>query len=228
MPRRKRSAGIPGLTPDRQRTLNQLLETSLLGAAPYNHASQLARLHDMGITDANLRWLIAQGLAKHRALTTRPGQPRRAAAAAANLPFTSASCIALTPAGAALAKRLAAPIEPRLDHAHKRPKHHCPHYDADRRALLFQGQIVKQFKVPAENQELILLSFEEENWPPHLSDPLPGKKDMNTKRRLSDAIKNLNAHQVCPLIRFHGDGTGTGILWEKLPESFRRSSGDLP
>jgi hypothetical protein len=85
------------------------------------------------------------------------------------------------------------------------------------RILFFTGEIVKRFRVPAANQELILMAFEEEGWPPHLSDPLPGKGEVPAKRRLSDAIKNLNAHQCRHRLRFHGDGRGLGVFWEPLP-----------
>jgi len=221
MERPELSADIPGLTPGRLRALAHLLEAFLaaldLGAAPAAFASQLTSLHDMAVTDASLRWLVAKGFAEHQLETTRPGQSGRAFRATTNLHFTSASCFVLTPAGVYVGRRLAQQSEPRLDLPHKKPKSHLPHYDTARRALLFKGKIVKQFKVRAANQELILMSFEEENWPPHLADPLPGKKEMDAKRRLSDAIKNLNAHQIRRLIRFHGDGTGTGILWVKLP-----------
>lgn len=39
---------------------------------------------------------------------------------------------------------------------------------------------------------------------------------MDAKRRLNEAVKNLNSHQLNPILRFHGDGTGKGIVWEKL------------
>ena len=208
------------LTPARRQALSHLVEaaeTALeLGQAPVAFACQLAGLHALDVTDSSLRWLVLHGLAEHRRETTRSSQSRRVFQACANLCFTEASCFHLTAAGLALARRLCGQEQVRLDPPHPVANGHLPHYDAGRRMLFFNGQLVKQFKVRAENQELILLAFEEENWPPHLSDPLPGRADIDAKRRLGDAIKNLNTHQIHPLLRFHGDGTGTGILWEKL------------
>ena len=93
---------------------------------------------------------------------------------------------------------------------------HIPHWDHDCRELRFGSYLVKQFKVPAENQELILSAFEEEGWPPHLDDPLPPRPELDSKQRLHDAINRLNRNQKRRLIRFHGDGNGQGLRWELL------------
>jgi len=78
---------------------------------------------------------------------------------------------------------------------------------------IFSGEVVKEFRVPAQNQELVLLSFEEMNWPVLLLDPLPPKPNIDSKQRLHDTINRLNRCQTRPLIRFEGDGTGKGIRW---------------
>ena len=70
--------------------------------------------------------------------------------------------------------------------------------------------------MPAVTQEAILAAFQEEGWPPHLDDPLPPVRDGYPKDRLRDAIRHLNANQKKRLIRFRGDGTGQGILWELI------------
>ena len=48
-------------------------------------------------------------------------------------------------------------------------------------------------------------------------DPLPphAEQDSNS-RRLSDTIKCLNRKQMNELIHFRGDGTGEGVIWERL------------
>jgi hypothetical protein len=92
-----------------------------------------------------------------------------------------------------------------------------PRWDAQARELWFAGQLVKRFQVPAENQTLILRVFEEEGWPRRIDDPLPGAAPTIAKRRLHGAIQALNAsHIACGLLRFHGDGTGQGVLWRNL------------
>src|SRR5262249_26296993 len=76
------------------------------------------------------------------------------------------------------------------------------------------GMVVKRYRVPARNQELILSAFEEEGWPEHIDDPLPVRYDIDPRMRLHDAIHRLNGRQINRLVRFKGNGTGTGVFWE--------------
>ena len=89
-----------------------------------------------------------------------------------------------------------------------------PHWDSSRHELRLGGRLVKQFKQPSPNQETILMAFEEERWPARIDDPLPPVAEQCPKRRLHDAIKCLNRNHKSPLVRFRGDGTGEGIVWE--------------
>lgn len=89
-----------------------------------------------------------------------------------------------------------------------------PRWDADTRRLCLGDSLVKQFKCPAENQERIIVAFDEEGWPPRIDDPLPPVAEVNPKKRLHDTINAFNRNQIEPLIRLKGDGTGEGILWE--------------
>jgi len=89
-----------------------------------------------------------------------------------------------------------------------------PQWDPELRELRMGVQLVKQFRVPAPNQELILCAFAEEQWPARIDDPLPRVPHIDAKRRLQATIVCLNRSQVAPAIRFRGDGTGTGIRWE--------------
>jgi hypothetical protein len=93
-----------------------------------------------------------------------------------------------------------------------------PGWNSVLRELHFGARLVKRFHEPADNQETILAAFEEEGWPLRIDDPLSPTPAISAKRRLRDAIKNLNRHQIHRLIRFRGDGRGQGILWEALPE----------
>jgi hypothetical protein len=89
-----------------------------------------------------------------------------------------------------------------------------PRWDPARRELIVDGQLVKRFRVPAPNQEAVLAAFEEEGWPSRVFDPLSPKDDVEPKRRLQETIKALNCSRLARVIRFCGDGTGQGILWE--------------
>jgi hypothetical protein len=89
-----------------------------------------------------------------------------------------------------------------------------PVWDADRRELRLGKLVVKRFRQPAENQELILAAFEEDGWPPRIDNPLASDGDTDAVDRLHDAVKKLN-RQAKRLIRFRSDGRGTGVLWER-------------
>ena len=91
------------------------------------------------------------------------------------------------------------------------------------RELWLGGVLVKAFRQPAINQVTILAAFQEEGWPHHIDDPLPGGDNVDSQDRLHDAIRRLNQQKVS-LIRFLSDGLGKGILWElrqkaKRPEA---------
>jgi hypothetical protein len=89
-----------------------------------------------------------------------------------------------------------------------------PHWDALRRELTVNGQVIKRFRLPATNQEAVLRAFEEEGWPAAIFDPLPPRDEQNSKQRLHDTIKALNRSRLARVILFRGDGTGEGVLWE--------------
>ena len=93
---------------------------------------------------------------------------------------------------------------------------HCPAWDSDRQELWFLSKLVKRFRLPCPNQAAVLSAFEEDGWPARIDDPLPPKIDQSPKRRLHDTIRNLNRSHRHPVLRFVGDGSGQGVLWEPL------------
>ena len=91
-----------------------------------------------------------------------------------------------------------------------------PHWNPALRVLTWQGRVVKQYRQPAPNQEVILAAFQEDGWPPRIDDPLPLKPEIDPKQHLRDTIKNINRNQSRRLILFQGDGTGCGVCWSYL------------
>jgi hypothetical protein len=79
--------------------------------------------------------------------------------------------------------------------------------------------LVKKFRVPAGNQELVLSAFEEEGWPEVIDDPLPIKPEIVPKQRLNGVIIRLNGSHLVPLLRFHGNGNGEAIGWQLLAQA---------
>lgn len=85
----------------------------------------------------------------------------------------------------------------------------------EKRELWVGRFLVKMFDRPAENQEVVLVSFQELNWPARIDDPTPPKRELVPKVRLGRTIAALNDYHKMPgLIRFRADGTGKGIIWE--------------
>jgi hypothetical protein len=130
---------------------------------------------------------------------------------------TQARPVVLTPVGVAFIERILTTISRDVGQTLQqdskdvaRPK---PQWDAQRRELRFQGVVVKRFRKPAPNQELILAAFEESGWPPRIDDPLPPHSDIPPTDRLHDTLGRLNRTLRNPLIRFGGDGGGEGIYW---------------
>jgi hypothetical protein len=88
-----------------------------------------------------------------------------------------------------------------------------PCWDPISRKLWFGTDLIKQFRVPAKNQELVLAALEEEGWPAHIDDPLPPDDGIDSKWRLHDTIVRLNRSHKIPRIRFHGNGNGLAVHW---------------
>jgi hypothetical protein len=183
---------------------------------PTDFAIALPLLSKQGISETVLRWLAANHLIEHRVPHASQAKEAGLCQLSTCANFTCASRFVLTQLGFGLALEVL--WQAPCNHVEREDGHltvgaGIPRYDGV--SILWLGEVVvKQFEVPAENQKLILLAFEEENWLPRIDDPLPGKSGINRKKRLNKAISGLNHAQTNPLIRFHGDGTGQGIAWE--------------
>jgi len=89
-----------------------------------------------------------------------------------------------------------------------------PRWDAALRTLWHGSHVVKRFRVPAVNQEIVLQVFEEEGWPRMIDDPIPQDHSRDRKVRLHDTIRRLNNQQHMQRLRFAGNGRGDGVCWE--------------
>lgn len=194
-----------------------------LGRDVWDFALAVQCLHRHGQTDNGLRWLIVKGLVTHASENSTSSTEPRVFSPEAPLQLTERSCFVLTPQGADCARKLTPMPSPLQSHANGhttvtlgngQPASTVPHWDECRRELRIGDLVIKQFKRPAGNQELILAAFEEEGWPPRIDDPLPPSNGIDPKQRLHDTIQRLNQHQLQSRIRFRGDGMGRGVRWE--------------
>ena len=192
----------------------------------WDFAVEFDSLQAAGLTNSDLRWLVCKGYIEHaREITLsneerRSFRPNRSPTFHKRTNFVLLACgipFAMTAYRQVAAKAATANTIADLSHngngsaVHSAP---VPTWDRDRQELRWAGQLIKQFKVPAANQETILAAFEEEQWPPRVDDPLPPHPAQDSKRRLHDTINSLNRNQKNSLIRFLGDGSGQGIRWE--------------
>jgi len=181
------------------------------------------RLLELGVSENDLRYLVQMRVLAHAQEVRITGSDCRTFLIARDLRLSNQSCFVLTESGVELAKRLYAlqdgfqvgyRVLRRTNDLGRSKAARTPTWDGDRRVLSLAGVIVKRFARPAENQQAILAAFQEESWPAKIDDPLTPVEEMDSKRRLNDAIKSLNHHQSHHLILFRGDGTGQGITWK--------------
>jgi hypothetical protein len=187
--------------------------TTDLDGDAWDFAVEVASLLAAGLTINDLRWLLYRGYLAHAVETTGPHDDHRSFRPAGKIALAAASCFILTPTGANFLRDGGAAASSAVPAA---PGTALPFWDKDRRALTFANHLVKQFKVPAPNQEMILAAFQEESWPARIDDPLPLHAAIDPKRRLHDTINSLNRNQRQPLLRFLGDGSGEAVRWEPV------------
>jgi hypothetical protein len=196
------------------------------GSNLWDFAVEFEGLSGVGLTATDLRWLLCKGFVTHATELTKPQDPKRSFRLGRRSTFSNRTCIILTPAGAALARGMGldetgpdrpttAPAAP-IAHAPAPSRSGPPHYDVRLRELRFGNDLVKQFRQPAPNQEIVLAAFQEEEWSSRIDDPMPPQPQYCPQQRLLDTIKNLNRNQRHRLIRFEGDGTGRGIRWKPV------------
>jgi hypothetical protein len=198
-------------------------------------------LRRAGLTCNEGRWLIHKGLVRQAHEVTSVSDKRRKFAPYASLRLSDKTCLVLTVAGCRFARRVIASRGASAADAKGKllptPASHepdegpegdgearCeawgrlkPKWDRDRRQLRLSGTIIKEFKVPAANQEVILAVFEEEGWPAKIDDPLPRSPEIDPQRRLHDTINSLNRNQRHRLVHFGTDGLGRGARWWLKP-----------
>jgi hypothetical protein len=187
---------------------------------------------------ADLRWLLAHGYIDLATEITKPGDPVRRFHPVRHLAFTARTCFVLTDAGmgflnahagdgptgaeGAVGARadLSAELRVLSSESGELAEGACPdalpHWDAAGQVLCLGGLVVKRYRYASPNQETVLAAFEEEHWPRRIDDPLRPVEGLDSKQRLRDTIRTLNAKQENRLIRFHSGGTGEHVIWEPV------------
>ena len=191
----------------------------------WDFAVEIEELRELELSVNDLRFLVRLQLLDHASELKASVTNGRRFRSTGPMHFTNRTCFVLTQTGMVLATVLVQlswgqppvtmPTQFRFaDERDSSGALQTPTWDSQRHTLQFHGQIVKQFKWHATNQELILSAFQEDGWPVRVDDPLTPAPTLDIKRRLSDAIKCLNRNQVNQLLHFRGDGTGQAVVWE--------------
>lgn len=199
----------------------------------WEFAIPVAEFRYAGVTISELRWLLYSGFAVHaREVIQRGGQGRKLMRLEIRT-LPSDACFILSDHGVQsleslmqgpptkvkiqLPKALQSKGSHRSDSAPRiTATQPVPLWNGTKLELIFQGLIVKAFRSIAPNQARILIAFQEEGWPHRIDDPLPPESEQDSRERLRNAIKQLNRNQDNHLLRFCGDGSGKGILWQSL------------
>lgn len=188
-----------------------------LNIDPWEFALRLTHLVDLGVDESDLQWLFMHGYVAFRDRVRRC-QPNTAVAAGGDRRFM------ITAAGVLASglgrEQVGSPPRGSSYSAESVGSRSClPCWDRKLRQLFFDGCLVKRFRLPASNQEVVLSAFEEEGWPPSIDDPLPVVPNQRPKQRLHVTIRHLNANHHNRVIRFCGNGTGEAVLWEPVAVS---------
>jgi hypothetical protein len=181
----------------------------------------LPYLRKKGIADHILLWLLYQGHVEHLQSADNEYACGSQVSGKNSLILTKSSCFTLTERGAvctedflSAALVLNGPIAFQALWDRLLVGLLTPWYDRDNRALSWGRHVLKCFRQPSMNQELVLYAAEELGWDPWFDDPLPRRPGTNPKILLHDTIKDLNRRQVPHFIHFRGDGTGKRVGWE--------------
>jgi hypothetical protein len=183
---------------------------------PWDFALRLTHLIDLGVAPSDLRWLVLRGY------VTFCDRARRFPAGT-NVAASDDPRVMITAAGVSIASPIAVTTGASPDRCSNSGEilplgSRLPWWDGRLRQLSFEGIVVKQFRLPANNQAAVLSAFQDENWPPSIDDPLPYMSRTRSKERLHATIRCLNSHHENRLIRFRGNGTGEAVLWEPVAD----------
>jgi hypothetical protein len=192
----------------------------LNSVSPWDHAVELAALCATGSHYSGLRWLVEKHLLQQRAETTGPEDRQRRFEDACPLFFSQRSCFLLTAKGVALAEGLfvataAGTTSCPVGAATEEARALRPLWDAVSRRLYLGATLVKEFRQPAGNQELLLQALEKSGWAESVRDPLPSIRGRSRRKRLEDAVRRLNRNQKVPLLHFLVQGDGKSFGWER-------------
>ncbi|MBW8885975.1 MAG: hypothetical protein JF612_14640, partial [Planctomycetia bacterium] len=140
---------------------------------PWQFAISVIELKSKGLHDIDLTWLLNKGLAEHAIETTIPGDLKRCFRTIESRIVLPRTFYTLTKNGyvsllesmpqsrGVKISEASIDVVTAASPASKSSSRELPRWDPSQRELHFRGQVVKRYRVPAQNQERILSAFEE-------------------------------------------------------------------
>lgn len=162
-----------------------------------------------GLTDADLQWLVANGLAEHRVETTKNGRKERTFRRVGRLNPAAAACfIASSPA-----LRLAEKMCRLQQEASDSTRNLKPHWDARSGELTWGLRLVKTLPESADSQRKVLDQCEEQKWAEIIDSPFSDMPPRERSRYLSRVLDHLNGGQKEARVHFSALDKGHKLRW---------------
>ncbi len=179
---------------------------------------QVQALLRAGLAQADLQLLIANGYLEVRP-HRRPGQQGRPSRQKWKMKVSASALVVLTAPGAALASQILYPLSKEQKAKRGFPDLKLPAaplWNSEQGILYWGEKVVERFRRPAPNLVALLNALQKHNWAPWTPNPFRATGKHSGHYLLREAIKNWNYSPMAKFIRLHGDGYGTGFLWERL------------
>jgi hypothetical protein len=192
----------------------------LEGVDPRSKALPVRELREDGIDDEILLWLLYQGHVEHFRCSGTASPAESTLEPVDSVFILGNSCFALTEAGDRFGSSLLGLLVEEQEETHEAAwgmlavGQLLPRYDRTFRRFTWGQHLLKFFRQPAINQEIVLCTAEELGWTAWFDDPLPRTPGTNPKERVHDTINALNRNQKPYLVHFKGDGSGARFGWE--------------
>jgi hypothetical protein len=158
-----------------------------------------------------VQWLANEGLAEHRAETTRAGAKKRTFRQDGAVRISAHVCFVITQAGLRVALTMCEAL-------HSRDSGACltPRWDPATRQLTYRGRLVKPLAPAATTQGALLEACEQARWVNPIPNPWaempPGKRSRHLRR----ALNHLNSNHQETHIHFSSRDKARIFLWSEV------------
>jgi len=162
----------------------------------------IGELHKLGFSSDQLSQLVSSNWIEHALEIISDHALQRRYAFDGSMSFSESSCFALSVEGRRIISGLGlltGEIARPGSSMHPFAK---PLWDDERNRLAFAGILLKRYRQPAEMQKCVLRSFQYQQWPKQIENPLPDEEFVDRVDQLYETVRSLNRCRTNKLIRF--------------------------